>query len=169
MGFKLEHLLVPVAFQPSCEPAIERAIALAADYRADVTLLHVVEAPFFGFDSDGAEAERIRASELLRALVQGKIRELRKLHAWRGVAMTEVSFGSPADEIVDSSERLDAQMIVMGMSSGSSIAHAVRASTTDRVVRRARCPVVVVRPPTWARLSPEAALDETARAWGLAA
>jgi nucleotide-binding universal stress UspA family protein len=167
MGLELDHVLVPVDFGPSTDYMIDRAIALAADYRADLTLLHVVVIPFFGFAPGEAEAEELRASELLRALVQGRVRELRRLHAWRGVAMTEVFFGSPAEEIVDAASRLEAKAIVIGLPPQSTLAHAVTPSTTDRVLRRASCPVIVV--PTSSRTNAEPSLEETAIRWGLAA
>lgn len=169
MGLKLDHILVPVDFGPTSETAIDRAIALAADYRADVTLLHVVEVPFFGFGPGEAESEEVRSSELLHALVQGRVRELRHLHGWRGVAMTEVVFGSPAEEIVDAADRLDAQTIVLGLPPQSTLAHAVTPSTTDRVLRRANCPVVVLRTPSGTQGTPDVAPENRAIRWGLAA
>lgn len=150
MGLKLEHVLACTDFKAASDPAIERAIALAADYQADVTIFHAIELPFFGLDAASAAAERLRAGERIRNLIQGRVRELRKVHAWRGVIQSELAFGSPADEIVAAAERLEAQTIVVGLGSSSSLAHAVRASTTDRVIRTAPCPVVVVRAPAQA-------------------
>lgn len=168
MGFKLEHILVPVDFGAVTEVALERAIALAADYRADVTLLHVIEPPFFGFDATQEEEARTEASERLHALVRGRVRELRQLHAWRGVVMTEVAIGNPADEIVDAIDLLDVSTAVLGLKPHSALANAVRPSTTDRVLRRAHCPIVVIRAPSWAHVEPEAEVDP-AENWGLAA
>ncbi|MEZ0227292.1 MAG: universal stress protein [Planctomycetota bacterium] len=168
MGFKLEHILVPVDFSAVSDVVLDRAIALAADYQADVTLLHAIEPPFFGFDDAQEAKARGEAGERLRELVQGRVRELRKLHAWRGVIVTETVVGVPAEEIVDAIDRLDASTVVIGLKPHSALSHAVRPSTTDRVIRRARCPIVIVRAPSWAHAEPEAEVDP-AFDWGLAA
>jgi nucleotide-binding universal stress UspA family protein len=168
VGFKLEHILVPVDFGAVTEVALDRAVALAADYRADVTLLHVIEPPFFGFDAAQEEEARTEASERLHDLVRGRVRELRQLHGWHGVVLTEIGIGNPADEIVDAIDRLDAGTVVLGLKPHSALAQAVRPSTTDRVLRRARCPIVVIRAPSWAHVEPEAEVDPAVD-WGLAA
>jgi nucleotide-binding universal stress UspA family protein len=171
MGLKLEHLLVPVDFGETSLLALERAIGLAADYRADVTLLHVIERPFFGFDGPAEAEARDVASERLHALVRERVRALRQLHAWRGVVMTEVAVGSVADEIVSAIDHLDVDLVVLGASTHSALAHAVRSGTAERVIRSAPCPVVVVRAQKGAPPDPEPERTRpgTLSAWGLAA
>jgi universal stress protein A len=156
VGLKLEQVLVAVDFDDPSLVALDRAIALAADYQADVTLVHVVEPPFFGFGGDDQESALSEAGERLHALVRGRVRDLRRVHGWRGVVVTEALVGNPADEIVDAIDRLDAGICVLGLRPSSALARAVRSSTTDRVLHRARCPIVVVRAPSWARSEPEA-------------
>lgn len=166
MGLKFEHILVPVDFRASGEIALERAIALGADYRADVTLLHVVALPFFG-RAIAPCAEDV-AGERLRELVQGRVRELRRLHAWRGVALTQVASGSPAEEIVLAAECLDADAIVLSPRPRTALSRAVSPSTTERVLRHASVPVLVVRAPFREWAQPEAESVEPAfQRWGL--
>ncbi len=171
MGLKLEHLLVPVDFGEASLLALERGVALAADYRADVTLLHVIERPLFGFDGPAEAEARDAASERLHALVRERVRALRQLHAWRGVVLTEVAVGSVVEEILSASEALDVDLIVVGAGTHSALAHAVRSGTAERVIRAAPCPVVVVRvsrdaPPD---PEPERSRPGSLSAWGLAA
>jgi nucleotide-binding universal stress UspA family protein len=168
VGFKLEHILVPVDFGASSRIALDRAVALAADYRADVTLFHAIPVPFLGFGAEDERHAREKASDSLHRLVRGPMRGLRRLHDWSGVALTCVVVGDPVDEIVDAVDRLDVSTIVLGLVPHSAIASALRPSVTDRVIRRARCPVVVIRAPSWAR--PEAAPElDPALDGGLAA
>ncbi|HZU96915.1 MAG TPA: universal stress protein [Planctomycetota bacterium] len=162
MGLELEQVLVAIDFGEASLVALDRAVALAADYQADVTLIHVVEPPFFGFAVDGMQDAVEDAADRLHAIVRERVRDLRRLHGWRGVVLTEVLVGSPADEIVDAIERLDVGVLVLGLRPASALARAVRPSTTGKVLERAHCPVVVVRAPTWARHEPEA--EKVARA-----
>jgi len=156
MGLELEQVLVAVDFGEASLIALDRAVALAADYQADVTILHVVEPPFFGFAGGGEEDAVNEAAERLHAIVRSRVRDLRRLHGWRGVVLTEVLVGDASDEIVDSIDRLDVGVCVLGLRPASLLARAVRPSTTGKVLERAHCPVVVVRAPTWARSEPEA-------------
>ena len=57
----------------------------------------------------------------------------------------QVATGSPHEEIVRLAEQLHADLIVMATHGRGFISHAVLGSTTERVVRRAPCPVLVVR------------------------
>jgi nucleotide-binding universal stress UspA family protein len=155
VGLRLENILVPIAFDETSDSALERSIALAADYRADVTLFHAVAAPILGRSSDAASAARLDAKERLRALGKGRVRELRKLHAWRGAVFTDVAVGAPAVEIVAAAERLEADAIVLSPRARSGFAHWVSPSTTERVLRHAPCPVFVVQPAAPAALDAE--------------
>src|SRR5580658_10959733 len=42
-ALKLEQILVPIDFSPASEPALEYALALAGQFEAKLTLIHVVE------------------------------------------------------------------------------------------------------------------------------
>ena len=57
----------------------------------------------------------------------------------------EVAFGTPHVEIVRLADEHDADLIVMATHGRGFISHAILGSTTERVLRRANCPVFVVR------------------------
>jgi nucleotide-binding universal stress UspA family protein len=65
----------------------------------------------------------------------------------RGVvaADTIVRTGSPAQEIIAIAERVPADMIVISTHGRTGLKHALLGSVTERVVRHAPCPVLVVR------------------------
>lgn len=57
----------------------------------------------------------------------------------------EVAFGHPAHEVVAIAKQRDAYMVVCGSRGHSAVQGLLLGSVSDRVVRTAPCPVVVVR------------------------
>jgi nucleotide-binding universal stress UspA family protein len=57
----------------------------------------------------------------------------------------EVRFGKPHEAIAEAARNLNASLVVISTHGYSGIKRAVLGSTTERVVRTAPCPVLVVR------------------------
>jgi len=60
-------------------------------------------------------------------------------------AQLEVLTGTPHVEILHMAEKCKADLIVMATHGRGFISHAILGSTTERVLRRAECPVFVIR------------------------
>lgn len=110
------------------------AISLAAEYDAELTLLHVTERV-----SDLAKAE---------AMIAECTQELEKL-----LSRTErktfnvtfsVKFGKPYEEIVRYATEMQASLIIMTARGGDAVDRAVFGSTTYRVIQLGPCPVLAV-------------------------
>jgi nucleotide-binding universal stress UspA family protein len=87
--------------------------------------------------------------ELARSRAGSQLLEIVNRIRKAGVAEVHcrVGIGSPAHEIVDLAELGHFDLIVMGTHGRSGIAHALLGSVAERVVRRAKCPVMTVRMP----------------------
>jgi nucleotide-binding universal stress UspA family protein len=59
----------------------------------------------------------------------------------------EVALGSPFDEIVRFARGQEVDLIVMGTHGHTGLMHVLLGSVTEKVVRRAPCPVLTVRHP----------------------
>jgi nucleotide-binding universal stress UspA family protein len=57
---------------------------------------------------------------------------------------TDVAVGNPADQIIHRAEEVQASLIVMGRRGRSAIQRWVLGSNSERVLRYAHCPVMVV-------------------------
>jgi nucleotide-binding universal stress UspA family protein len=57
----------------------------------------------------------------------------------------QVRAGKPYEEIVTAAKRLEADLIIISTHGRTGLKHALLGSTTERVVRYAPCPVLVVR------------------------
>ena len=117
----LDNVLIPVDRTPDPSMAIEmarRAAAVMSDERATITLLHVG-------DENGLAA--VRAQD-------GAQWTFARLHR----------DGDPVDEIVSAAERVRADLVVMPTEGRHGVFDALRGSTTERVLRRLRCPLLAV-------------------------
>lgn len=131
---RLERLLVATDLSAASNAAVAYAYGLLAGRGGVVVLLHV--APPREADED---AERARFVARLRALVP-PVADVE--------TRTEVVEGAdPALAIRQVAERIGADAICVGSRGRSGVARAVLGSVAEAVLRDARCPVLVARPP----------------------
>ena len=117
----LENVLIPVDRTPDPSAAIEfarRATMVMSDSKATITLLHV---------GDGPELTSLRADDGPQ---------------WRFAHMQRD--GEPVEEIAAAAKLLRADLIVMPTEGRHGVFDALRGSTTERVLRRSRCPLLAV-------------------------
>lgn len=132
-------LLVPVDLTPAAAEVVQCARALAAGLGAAIELLHVLPSRYSGADAEATAAfERARAGAALRDLLARD--------AGDGVPATgRLDRGEPVERILAVSGG-GFDLIVMGASGRGSWSQLVRGGIAEAVLRRARCPVVLVRP-----------------------
>jgi nucleotide-binding universal stress UspA family protein len=142
---KPQQVVVAYDFSSIGRGVIDRAIALAS--RAPEHVLHFVVAidrrsglpaipPEEGVDHRYAELVRSRFTEELRAAYQIQS----ELHVF-----VHVRFGKPADEILQLAAEIGADLIMLGSHGFTGLERLLLGSTAERVVREAKCPVIVVR------------------------
>ena len=137
----------PTDFSTCAEQARALAVQLARVLGGELILLHVaVEAPLFreGF-MRVQELERFFEEQ--RAWARQALEERAADCRGQGVpTLTRVVTGSPAREIVETARREGAAFIVMGTHGRGALERFFLGSVADRVVRGARCPVLMYRP-----------------------
>ena len=147
MNPTIRHILVPVDFSAVSGRVADFARTVAAGAFAEVHLLHVLEQPFttappYEFHLPDTPARRERLYTQSRARLSGIADDLRVA----GVESTiEVRTGSAAEEIVKAAIDYGADMIVMGTQGRLALQHLLNGSVSEEVVRRACCPVLLVR------------------------
>jgi nucleotide-binding universal stress UspA family protein len=140
-------------FSESCGWAFEQAVELAKKYSATLYLCHYVESPYklyrqFVYTTPGStEALGFMSPEVRRAylshvqkLYLSKVKDFDKIE-------TVVEPGHAHVEILRLARKIGADLIVMGMSSEKKEPMTI-GNNLEQVVRRARCPVMVVSSPT---------------------
>ena len=140
-----KKILVPVDFSPCSERAVQYALAFAGEFNARLILLHVVEA----FPIDyliGFESSR-HSNDWLIEQSRKRLKQLARKLAATGVITDEpiVNFGKPFQEIVRVAKERGVDLIIIATHGYTGLKHIQLGSTTERVVRHAPCPVLVVR------------------------
>lgn len=143
---QLKKILVPTDFSESARHALTYAISFAREYSAEVTLLHVVEDVAVSYASD---LFPIPMAEVFNEISAHARKELAALAAEvraRAVEVREVVVqGKPAAEILRVAREETFDMIILGTHGKGVLDQALFGSTTERVVRKAPCPVLTCR------------------------
>lgn len=144
---KIKKILVAIDFSKLSYEALEYGIDLARDLGAKLSVLYVVEPlEFAGVDVLGGTpiaTQSIVDEHLKQARAELERVKARKLAGLEG-SSTAVRMGRPAEEIVAAGGKGKANLIVLGTHGRSGLSHLLMGSVSERVVRHAQCPVVVV-------------------------
>lgn len=145
---QIPSILVPIDFSEYGNQALRYGCALAEKFGSQVHLLHVVD-DYYPFIPE-ASVFTDRRDEYLGGLRAGAERELAKLPqaGWCPAERVTrvVSVGTPFVEIVRYAKEHNIGLIVIGSHGRGGLAHVLMGSVAERVVRKAPCPVLTVRP-----------------------
>ncbi|HTK80886.1 MAG TPA: universal stress protein [Bacteroidota bacterium] len=147
-AFRLHRILVPIDFSEHSRHALSYALSVAKQFHSEILLVYVVETTVypaeFGFGQVALPSAQIEEEFMQR----GK-RELDKLVRSDVKNQVEcraiVAEGKPAQEILTLAQKEEVDMIVIATHGHTGVEHLLFGSTTEKVVRKAPCPVLVVR------------------------
>jgi universal stress protein A len=138
--FSLKEILVPVDFTECTDKALSYALPFARQFGAGLTLLHVVE-PVIGASSE-AVLVNVNSDE-------GAERELARMKARvekQAKCQTILRKGNAASEIIGVASERNCDLIILSTHGRTGLDRLISGSTSEKVVRRAGCPILVVRP-----------------------
>lgn len=137
-----KKILVPTDGSDYSFKAGERAVYLAKMTGARVYVLNVVDTNM-AFRSGIHYSEDVCGMEKSAHDATGRIKQLCDQ---AGVPCEEIiAPGKPADVIVNVAEKVGADLIVIGSIGMSAIERVLIGSVSDKVIRHAKCPVLLVR------------------------
>lgn len=141
----IQSILVPLDFSPPARQALEVAAAFARQFKAKLTLLHVVE-PVAMPDFVASSPLVLENDQLMAAAKQalGSMVKAAKIPTGT-VEKLLVRSGSAFHEIAAAAGTLKVDLIIISTHGYTGLKHVLLGSTTERVVRHAPCPVLVVR------------------------
>jgi nucleotide-binding universal stress UspA family protein len=133
----IKKILVPTNFAGSSAKAVERAVAIASQCCATMTILHVIDI--------NAQTKCGGADQLMKRLWEEGSARMGQL-AWslRGQveAQTRLEEGLPWDKIVERSRDFD--LLILGKGRCKTGWKPFSQHTAQRVIEKAACPVMVV-------------------------
>ena len=137
-AFRLKTILVPVDFSDCSKKALQYAVPFAKQFCAELKLLHVVELHPAGSEMAPYDFENV---------ADGR-KELQALQKTLGDSVTSSIFvrtGTPYLEIAEAARELGADLIVISTHGRKGFSRMFFGSTTEKIVRNAPCPVLIVR------------------------
>jgi nucleotide-binding universal stress UspA family protein len=141
----IRRILVPTDFSAHADEAFRVAHALAQATGAEVILFHVARPPAVVTEAgrllaDPVHGEGTNLWDRFQSIVP-KDPRVRVEHE------VIIADRPGASHILDILDKIGCDLIVMGTHGHNWLKHLLFGSTTEEVVRRARCPVMVVKAP----------------------
>ena len=144
----IRRILFPSDFSDYAEDAWSYAVRFAKDFDAELHLLHVVSPPpqmvyaeAMTYDSKDMEESRVADAEVALGRLVGAAKSAGL------TARSHVRAGVPFHEILEYARTHDIDLIVMATHGRTGLAHALLGSVTEKIVRKAPCPVLTIRHP----------------------
>jgi nucleotide-binding universal stress UspA family protein len=144
----LKRILTPTDFTPASDVAVRYGRALAEAFGGALHLLHVCEDPYaYTLASEIYVAPPPGLRDDLERDARARLETLLPPDAAQALsAVFSVASGSPFVEIVRYARAHEVDLIVIGTHGRGPIAHMLLGSVAEKVVRKAPCPVLTVRP-----------------------
>jgi len=144
--FDIKNILIPLDFSETSLLALDHAVFMARLYKAEITLLHVVETFMFTsaitFNDTGNDL-----TSIINEKAQEKLSNIAKeIHDKSGVKIhTKLETGRIYKSIIEIANSSNADIIIMGTHGVSGFREFVIGSNAFRVVTEAPCPVISVQ------------------------
>lgn len=145
-------ILLAIDDSEEVEPATRRAIDLADTADSELHIIYVGQLPnFLMKDPAIMGVDRLGVDRMLYDEIERESLEILWRLTWQvklsggTVAGAHLRMGCVAEEIVGLAKDLEADLIVVGSRGHGGLRRAIEGSVSDFVVRRAHCPVMIVR------------------------
>ena len=137
---KVGRILVAMDFSPSSKAALRSAVMLSKRFEAEVFLVHAHE------PLGSSRPAHVHNKELSSQRADQQFKQaVSALQADQFVTDRIFVPGNPIEVILDQAKRVVADLIVMGTHGRRGLQRLVLGSVAESVVRRAGCPVLVVK------------------------
>lgn len=135
--------------------AVETAAGFGFPPGSEIKIISVTETPppinldvyGSGFVPPSAELEKIARENAQQILENAKKILIETFTSENIIITTEVLYGTPESEIVETAEKMNADLIIVGSHGYNTWERLLLGSVSDSVVHHAPCSVLVVRSP----------------------
>ena len=144
----IRRILCPTDFSDAARHALDYAVAIAKSYGSTLTILHVSAVqPVYAFDGAGTvlpppPLSSMERERLLASMQQSVATEIGTTVPFA----TELVEGNAVASILERASTLPSDLIVLGTHGLSGFDRLALGSVTEKVLRKASCPVLTVPP-----------------------
>jgi len=142
---KIERILFPTDFSECAEHAQQYATELAKRFETKLYLMHVLDTRIYGHLEPFANTvwsiydAKEQAAKSITEIVPEKERKALQVESL-------VREGTPFVEIIKFAKEAEIDLIVLGTHGRTGLTHMLIGSVAEKVVRKAPCPVLTIRP-----------------------
>ena len=140
-----KKILLPTDGSKYSEKSEKHALAIAANNNAEIIALSVIENSFsIGLPADDTIRE---VNKLLKEETELNLKKVERLRDEEGLDVkitNKVAEGSPARVILETIEDEDIDLVVIGSSGKTGIDKFLMGSVAEKVVKSAKCSVLVI-------------------------
>ncbi len=144
---KIKRILLPTDLSDASISAFKYAKSIAEKYGASIYVLHVLEniPPVLAIHTLDLTAERVEknmeenAKRQLEKIVKENLKTKNKVQLF-------IRKGVVSDEIIKFVDEKKIDLIVMGTHGRTGIEYTLLGSIAEKIVRKAKCPVLTVKP-----------------------
>jgi nucleotide-binding universal stress UspA family protein len=138
VGF--QRILVAFDASPHAEHALDVALSMAGDMKAKLFVVAVIRPPE---PAESAEFNAVLETE--RERFERSFSPVRERAQQKQIELeTEIVVGHPAEQIIHRADAIQASLIVMGKRSHTILHRWMLGSNSERVLKYAHCPVMIV-------------------------
>jgi nucleotide-binding universal stress UspA family protein len=139
-SFTEKNIIAPTDFSEESDRSVDKALELAAT----TDKVHVVHVAPTLLHPDGVDVRLLPPERERREAILGSMGRRYAGPKFANVHF-EVCFGDPGSKIVERAKELEAGLIVLPSHGRAGFARMLLGSVAERVVRLAKCPVLVLR------------------------
>lgn len=142
-----KRILVPIDFSEYSKNALQFSIHFARQFRAELVLIYVVESIIYPADFSFGQVGFPNVEDELRRKGEDEIEKLIKKEIKKSVkARRIIRTGKPFVEITKAANDEKVDLIIIASHGHTGVEHMLFGSTAEKVIRKAPCPVLVLRP-----------------------
>lgn len=143
----MKRILVPTDFSTQAENALKVAAQLAARFKGEIFLLHMLELPLQLVDPvNGSGTKNLPEALFFMKLAKQKFKALIDKPYLKDIIVHDiVEFHQAFNGIMEVSEKHNCDIIVMGSNGATGFKEVFIGSNTEKVVRNSNIPVLVIK------------------------
>ncbi len=145
---QIRKILVPTDFSDHSKQAVNAALDLAKRYEASLAVVHVFQ-PLAMALPEGVVVYGPDFYAEVTSKLETSLKEVKQAIENQGFknVTSKLVNGVPHVELVNMAKEQGIDLIVMGSHGRTGFSHALLGSVAEKVVRKAHCPVLVVKSP----------------------
>jgi len=143
----IKKILVPIDFSEHSKNALQYAVSFAKQFQSELILVYVVEPTIYPADFSFGQVAVPSIEKELRERGKVELDQLVETQIAGALpARAMVRTGKPFLEIIDTAVEEEVDLIIIATHGHTGVEHILFGGTAEKVVRKAPCPVLVVRP-----------------------